>query len=133
MLRFVDLPGYGYARVSRRERAGWRELVEHYLSQRSILRLALLLQDLRRDPSDEERQLLDWLAAQGREAVVVLTKIDKCAPSRRLARVRDLAPRFGLPPERVLAVSSRSGAGIDALWRTIATACRGPVGRSGQG
>ena len=70
-LSLVDLPGYGWAKVSRRERKSWAILVEGYLERREPLRLAILLQDLRRDFSDDETQLLDWLAERGVPARIV--------------------------------------------------------------
>jgi len=122
-LVLVDLPGYGWARVSRAERERWEPLVEGYLEHRDALRLALLLMDLRRDVSDDERDLLAWLAERGVPAAVVLTKSDRLKPGRRAARVRALSDAFGLPPERVLPTSARTGEGLDALWRLIAGAC----------
>lgn len=123
-LRFVDLPGYGYARVSRRERAGWQRLVETYLETRESLCLVVLLQDLRREPGDDETLLLEWLAERERSAIVALTKCDKLKPMRRAERVRGMRPRFGIDPERVLPTAAPTGAGIPELWRTIELACR---------
>jgi len=119
-LLFVDLPGYGYARVSRAERAGWQRLVEGYLAERRMLRAAVLLQDLRRDLSEDETLLLAWLAERRIPALVALTKADKLAPMQRARRVRALGASIGLPADRVVTPSSESGLGIDALWRAIA-------------
>jgi GTP-binding protein len=90
-LAFVDLPGYGFAQVSRRERAGWQRLVEDYLAKREALRLAILLQDLRRDWSEDESLLLAWLAEQNVPGRIALTKVDKLKPMKRKERIR--APR----------------------------------------
>jgi len=118
-LQLVDLPGYGWARVSRSERASWQKLVEGYLEDRSSLRLAVLLQDLRRDVSDDETLLLEWLAEREVPSVVALTKVDKLKPMRRAKRVRELKLQLAGPAERVVATSAERGEGIDALWRTI--------------
>ena len=118
-LLLVDLPGYGYARVSRAERRQWRRLVEGYLHGRSVLRGAVLLQDIRRDPSQDETDLLAWLAEHEIPTVVALTKVDKLKPMRRAERVRRLSEGFDLPRDRVLATSAQTGTGIDALWRAI--------------
>ena len=118
-LLLVDLPGYGYARVSRAERRQWRVLVEAYLHGRSVLRGAVLLQDIRRDPSQDETDLLAWLAEHEIPTVVALTKVDKLKPMRRAERVRRLSEAFDLPRDRVLATSAQTGTGIDALWRAI--------------
>ncbi len=118
-LRLVDLPGYGWAKVSKAERRGWRTLVEGYLGARGPLRLAILLQDLRRDPTDDETELLDWLAQRGVPTVVALTKVDKLKPMRRAERARSLREAFGLEPDDVVATSAETGAGIPELWKVI--------------
>jgi GTP-binding protein len=118
-LLLVDLPGYGFARVAKRERAQWRALIERYLEGRAPLRACVLLQDLRRDVSDDETLLLAWLAERGIPAVVALTKCDKLAPARRAERAAELVRAFGLPPERVVATSARTGAGVAELWKAI--------------
>jgi len=118
-LLFVDLPGYGFARVSRDERRRWETLVEGYLEGRSPLRAAVLLQDLRRDVSDDELDLLAWLAERDIPALVALTKCDKLKPMRRKARVAEQRAAFGLPAAHVVATSVASGAGIDELWSAL--------------
>lgn len=118
-LRLVDLPGYGWAKVSRRESQGWQRLVESYLGARPTLRAAILLQDLRRDVSEDETLLIQWLAERKVPCLVALTKIDKLKPMRRAQRIRELAGQFVLPRERILATSSQTGDGIAELWRAI--------------
>jgi GTP-binding protein len=115
----VDLPGYGYAKVARAERERWRPLVESYLEGRTTLRAAVLLQDLRRDWSDDERLLIEWLAERRVPALLALTKSDKLKPMRRARRVREQQRAIGLPPDRVIATSATTGLGIDDLWRAI--------------
>lgn len=119
-LLLVDLPGYGWARVSKAERQRWQVLVEGYLEARGSLRVAVLLQDLRRDVSDDELDLLAWLAERRIPVLVALTKCDKLKPGRRAARVRELVRAFELPAERVVATSAQSGLGIDTLWSALA-------------
>jgi GTP-binding protein len=123
-LLLVDLPGYGFAKVARSERAAWRALIEGYLEARRPLRACVLLQDLRRDVSEDETLLLAWLAERGVPAVVALTKCDKLAPSRRAERVAALARAFALPPERIVATSARTGLGVTELWRAVEAAGR---------
>lgn len=118
-LLLVDLPGYGWARVSRRERAGWRHMVEGYLAGRDALCLAVLLQDLRRDFSEDETLLLSWLAERQIPALVALTKADKLKPMRRAARARELQQQLGSPGARLVTTSARTHQGIDQLWRAI--------------
>jgi len=118
-LWLVDLPGYGYAKVSRREREKWQPLVESYLGARPSLRAAVLLQDLRRDWSEDEALLLAWLREREVPVLVALTKCDKLKPMRRAQRVRVLKAEIGLPGGSVLATSAQTGAGIEELWEAI--------------
>ena len=119
VLLLVDLPGYGWARVSRDERARWGTLIEGYLGARPVLRACVLLQDLRRDLGDDEHDLVAWLAERGLPVVVALTKSDKLAASPRRRRAEALAGAFGLPPSRVVATSARTGEGTAELWKAI--------------
>ncbi len=118
-LMLVDLPGYGYARVSKSERRRWQDLVESYLDGRRSLRAAVLLQDLRRDITEDEELLLAWLEQRNIPVIVALTKIDKLKPRRRAARVRALTEQIGLPRERIVPTSAESGRGMAELWRAI--------------
>jgi GTP-binding protein len=115
----VDLPGYGYARVSRAERERWRPLIESYLEGRPTLRAAVLLQDLRRDWSDDERLLVEWLSERRVPVLVALTKSDKLKPMRRARRARELRQAVGLPAAAVIATSATTGLGIPELWKAI--------------
>ena len=116
---FVDLPGYGWARVSRKERESWQALVEGYLEDRPQLAAAILLQDLRRDFSEDETLLLDWLDERGIETLVVLTKADKLKPMRRAHRVKELKAQLGERPVAVLATSTSAKQGIPELWKAL--------------
>jgi GTP-binding protein len=116
---FVDLPGYGYAKVSKTERAKWQNLVESYLEGRPSLKVAVLLQDLRRDVSDDELLLVDWLAERDVPVLVALTKVDKLKPMRRAARIKELKRQLGLPAARVLPTSAEKRLGLAELWRAI--------------
>jgi GTP-binding protein len=118
-MHFVDLPGYGYARVPNEMRASWRPLIEAYLRDRQALRGLVLLVDARRGAEDEERDFLAWLREGGVPARVVVTKADKLPKNKRkpaaLAVERDLA----LERPAIL-FSSLDGEGILPLWRAIA-------------
>jgi GTP-binding protein len=118
---FVDLPGYGWARVSKAERERWRGLVESYLGGREPLRCAVLLQDIRRDVSEDEDLLIAWLRERDIPVVVALTKSDKLKPMRRAGRVAELCRAVDLPDTHVVATSAEKGLGVDALWRAIDT------------
>ena len=118
-LCMVDLPGYGYAKVSRKERAGWQKLIESYLEARTPLRAAILLQDVRRDISEDESLLVDWLTERGIPCLIAITKTDKLKPMRRARRIRELKEQVELPRECVIATSAQTGDGLDLLWRAI--------------
>lgn len=115
----VDLPGYGWARVARKERAEWQRLIEGYLAGRKPLRGVLLLIDARRDPGDDERDFLPWLAARGLVVRLVVTKFDKLRPAEREARLRAITSELGIPREALILTSAETGAGMDELWREI--------------
>lgn len=118
-LVLVDLPGYGWAKVSRKERESWQHLVESYLADRTQLRAAVLLQDLRREFGEDEVLLLAWLAEHGVPVLVVLTKADKLKSMRRKRRVEELRAQIPLPPDRVVVTSAEKRTGLDELWRAI--------------
>jgi GTP-binding protein len=120
-LLLVDLPGYGYAKTAKSERERWKTLIEDYLERRKALRVAVLLQDLRRDPSEDETLLLHWLAEREIPALVAVTKIDKLKPMKRALRLSDLGGSFPVQADWVVPTSSRTGEGIDELWRMIDT------------
>ncbi len=123
---FVDLPGYGYARVPDRVRDEWRDLVEAYLALPGRPDLALQLLDARHEPTALDRELLDWLEARGVRHEIVLTKIDKLSGNERAQALQRVARWIGLPPGRhPLAVSAATGDGIPALWRAIDPICEG--------
>jgi len=115
----VDLPGYGWARVSKGERVRWRRLIESYLEGRGTLRCAVLLQDLRRDLSEDEDLLIAWLRERDIPVILALTKSDKLKPMRRAARVDALRCRSALPADRVVPTSAEKNLGIEELWRAI--------------
>lgn len=116
-LSFVDLPGYGYAAVSRSLQRKWAQLAEAYLSKRPNLRLFLLLCDVRRGPEAEEEQLVEWLDQLSVPWKLVCTKADKLPKSRRLPAAQRAAERLGV--KRPILFSGRTGIGKEDLWRAI--------------
>lgn len=114
----VDLPGYGYAEVSRDMRESWRPLIENYLAERKSLAGVLLLIDVRRGVQDEELDFVPWLEARETPIVVALTKSDKLAKNKRMVEVGKAKKQLGLRRDP-FAVSAQTGEGIDALWRAI--------------
>jgi GTP-binding protein len=118
-LLFVDLPGYGYAQVSKGERIKWKRLIETYLEVREPLVGAVLLHDVRRDVTSDEVDLLSWLDEQGVPSVLALTKTDKLKPNARVQRLKKLRSEVAIVASRVVATSATSGEGIPQLWETL--------------
>ena len=119
-LTFVDLPGYGYAKVPETLRKQWGPMVETYLRGRQTLRLVVLILDVRREPSAEDRQLMDWLQFYRLPRLVVLTKIDKVSRNVLADRSRRITEKIDTPPaEPLIPFSVKTGAGRELLWRKI--------------
>lgn len=118
-LVFVDLPGYGFARVPEAVKVQWKGLVEGYLSRRRHLRGVVVIVDVRRGVQDDDRQLIDYLWAQRTPVILVVTKIDKLAHGEKQKLLRELAlsPLPGV--SALVALSSTSGEGIVDLWREL--------------
>lgn len=111
----VDLPGYGYAKVSGSERRRWKDMIEGYLVERATLDRVLVLIDGEVGPTPLDLQTLDWLDAIGLPVRLVATKSDKVRSSRRATRRAELAERLGVPRSEVAWVSAERGTGIDEL------------------
>ena len=114
---FADLPGYGYAKISKSISAGWPAFIEPYLSIRSSLKLCICLVDSNVPPQESDKQLIDWLRAEGRALAVVATKIDRLSGNERTRNL--LALKKGLELDEVLPVSAKTGYGIKELWGRI--------------
>jgi GTP-binding protein len=127
--RFVlaDLPGYGYARISKERRAEWRPLIEGYLRRSANLRGVVLLIDVRRDPSDDDFQMLDFLSELGVPTVVAITKVDKLGTAARAARLRQLTEALGLDEDQVIPFSAQTGLGRDDLAAAIVALTDAPA------
>jgi GTP-binding protein len=119
-LYFIDLPGYGYAKVPEKIRKNWGPMIETYLSQRQTLRLVVLILDIRRDPSEEDRQLIGWLQFYRLPFSIVLTKIDKVSRNELGQRQRRINEDLGLSSATALiSFSAKTGEGKDLLWQEI--------------
>jgi len=116
-LYFVDLPGYGYARVPDSVKKDWQHLIEGYLEKRENLKLVILIIDSRRDPREEEAQFADWLKLNGISYAVVITKIDKLKKGKRLKSYSAWQKFLGV--ENVLPFSAVTGEGKGGIWSII--------------
>jgi len=116
-LIFADLPGYGYAKISREVSQEWPKFIEPYLNERTTLALCVALVDVNVPPQDSDRKLLDFLSATGRSVLVVATKSDRLSNNQLHNVLRDLGGQY--PSARLLPYSAKTGAGRDELWRQI--------------
>ena len=119
---FVDLPGYGYAKVSRETKARWGELILGYLEKRPNLTALVFLQDPRRLPGAEELFLWEKFMSWGRRVIPVLTKADKMKKGERGKRLKEIAAAlapFQVTPDQFLWFSAATGEGREELWRRL--------------
>ena len=115
----VDLPGYGYARVSKEKRAEWRPLIEGFMRSSEQLRGIVLLLDVRHDPTTDDRQMLDFLSEIGVPTIVVLTKIDKLTTKQRAEQIFTISRDLALDAEQVIAFSAVTGEGRNELAEAV--------------
>ena len=117
---FVDLPGYGYAKVSEQEKAKWGKMIENYLHKSQMLRCVFLLIDIRHDPSDNDRMMYDWIVNNGYRPVIVATKLDKIKRSQISKQVKAVRTGLGLRQDDILIpFSSQTKQGLKELWQLI--------------
>ena len=117
---FTDLPGYGYAKVSREVSEDWARFIDPYLQERPNLALCLALIDANVPPQTSDRQLVEFLRAAGRQHVIVATKSDRLSGNELPAALRTLSEEYG--GSEVVPFSAKTGAGRDDLWRMIRVA-----------
>ncbi len=115
----VDLPGYGYARVAKSTRASWRPLIDGYLRSSPMLRGMVLLLDVRREPSADDRLMLDVLAETGVPTVIAVTKIDTLSPAAVSRAVETLTRTLALDAAQVIPMSAVTGEGRDELAAAV--------------
>lgn len=111
----ADLPGYGYARISKERKAEWRPLIEGYLSDSPLLRGVVQLLDVRHDPTDDDHVMLDFLAELGVPTIFAVTKVDKLKRVEVAPRVKTLALHLGLDPDQIVPFSAQTNEGRDDL------------------
>jgi GTP-binding protein len=119
----VDLPGYGYARISKERKQEWRPMIDSYLRRTTQLRGIVLLLDIRRDPSDDDRAMLDYLAELEVPTIVALTKTDKLSRAAATARAHEVSIALQLESDQVIPFSAHSGEGrvdlLDAIVQLV--------------
>jgi GTP-binding protein len=115
----IDLPGYGYAKVSKREQESWGKMMNDYFSQAETLRLALHLVDIRHEPSAQDREMNAFLYQTGLPFQVVATKADKLSRAQRQRHLMPIARALAVQPWEIIAYSSQTGEGREALIQAI--------------
>ena len=114
---FADLPGYGYAKLSREISEEWPKFIEPYLNDRPTLALCLALVDVNVPPQASDRQLLDFLNSSGRDFLLIATKSDRLSNNQLCNALKGLAEAY--PTATVIAFSAKTGAGRDEVWKKI--------------
>lgn len=118
----VDLPGYGYAKVSEQEKIRWGKLIERYLHGSKQLKAVFLLIDIRHDPSANDKMMYDWIVAQGFEPIIIATKLDKIKRSQVAKHLKAVKQGLGLiPGTKVIPFSSVTKQGRDEIWEFVET------------
>jgi GTP-binding protein len=119
-LRFCDLPGYGYAKVSRAERDRWAAMIEDYLRGRDVLRAVVLIVDARHPPAESDVDAAAFLRGADRRVVIAATKMDKLPRTRQGAALREVEQALALPAGEAVPFSAVEGTGSERLWARIA-------------
>ncbi len=116
----VDLPGYGYAKVSAAEKEKWGKMIEGYLHKSKELRAVFLLVDIRHKPSANDKQMYDWICHNGYEPVIIATKLDKLKRSQVAKSLKEIRTGLGLPKDgKILPFSAETKQGRDEIWALI--------------
>ena len=128
-LYLVDLPGYGYAKVSQQEKEQWGKLIERYLHGSASLRRVFLLVDIRHEPSANDRMMYDWIVHNGFEPVIIATKLDKIKRSQKDKQVKLIKEGLKvLPGTRIVPFSAQTKQGREEIWVLISEAATAEKG-----
>jgi|SRR6056297_291566 len=120
LIYFVDLQGYGYAKVSKKSRESWGKSIERYLHERQMLMSVFLLADIRHEPSKLDKTMFDWIRGQGYRGIVLATKTDKIPRSRKEAHLKVIRETLEMDEgDLVIPISVKTKEGYDELWKTI--------------
>lgn len=122
IMYLVDLPGYGYAKVSEREKEQWGKLIERYLNTSKQLKAVFLLIDIRHEPSANDRMMYEWILAQGYQPIIIATKLDKLKRSQVQRHVKMVREGLEvLPGTTIIPFSAETKQGRDEIWELIET------------
>lgn len=119
-LYLVDLPGYGYAKVSRTEKEKWGKLIERYLQKSQMLKYVFLLVDIRHEPSENDKLMYDWIAWNGYQPIIIATKLDKLKRSQVPKHVKMVRSGLGMKTDGILIpFSAETKQGREEIWALI--------------
>lgn len=119
-LFFVDVPGYGYAKVSKKEREAWGKMIEQYLTQREQLKAVLLIVDIRHSPTEDDCLMYDFLVHYNIPAIVIATKVDKISKGKLAKHVKIVKEQLDMrSSDPLIPFSSESGMGMEQAWKEI--------------
>ena len=125
-LYYVDLPGYGYAKVSLEAKAKWGKMIERYLQQSPMLKLVFLLVDIRHEPSANDKMMYDWVVSNGYHPVIIATKLDKLKRSQVPKAVKTIRTGLGMEKEDILIpFSAETKQGREEIWELIESVALG--------
>ncbi len=116
---FTDLPGYGYAAVSKAERAAWGRLIEYYFAKRENLALCILLLDIRRIPNDDDMKMIAAMRSRNVPLISVLTKADKLSNNQRPKQIKLISEKSGIGIDNLITFSALTGQGKEQIWQEI--------------
>ncbi|WP_377888274.1 ribosome biogenesis GTP-binding protein YihA/YsxC [Alkalihalobacillus sp. R86527] len=120
LLYFVDVPGYGFAKVSKKERDAWGRMIETYLTDRDALKAVILIVDLRHSPSNDDVMMYDWLKHYEIPVIVVATKSDKIPKGKWAKHLKDVNQTLKIEPtDKLVTFSSQTGQGKEDVWSAI--------------
>jgi GTP-binding protein len=123
----VDLPGYGYAKVSETAKEKWGKMIEAYLKNSLQLKIVFLLLDIRHEPSENDKTMYDWVVYQGFHPVIIATKLDKINRSQIQKQVKIIREGLQvLPGTKILPFSSTTKQGREEIWACIESICFPP-------
>lgn len=119
-LYYVDLPGYGYAKVSLEEKAKWGRMIENYLNQSAMLKKVFLLVDIRHYPSENDKLMYDWIIHNGYQPIIIATKLDKLKRSQVAKQVKQIRQGLGMKKEDILIpFSAETKQGREEIWAIL--------------
>lgn len=117
LMYLTDLPGYGFAKVSQKEKEKWGQMIENYLHTSQQLRAVFLLIDIRHDPSANDRQMYEWMVYQGFHPVIIATKLDKIKRSQVAKQVKAIKVGLDVEPETIIIpFSAQTKQGREEIW-----------------